>query len=136
MGIDPGQRRVGLSLSDEDGTFASPHKTLERTTDELLLRALSDEARTHGVEEIVLGLPIRMNGSEGPEAKRARALKRALEKACGLKVALWDERLTTAAAERELRGAGLRGEKKKAVLDQAAATLLLQSYLDAQRYVR
>jgi putative holliday junction resolvase len=136
MAIDPGLKRVGLALSDDDGTFASPYKTLERTRDDLLLQLLCDEARAQGVGEIVLGLPIRMNGSEGPEAKRARKLQRELAARSGLKVALWDERLTTAAAERELRGAGLRGVRKKAVLDQAAATLLLQSYLDAQNYAR
>lgn len=133
LGIDPGMRRVGLALSDEDGTFASPLKTLQRTSDSALIEALVGEARSHGVGEFVLGLPLRLDGGEGVEAKRARALKRALESASALPVALWDERLTSAAAERELRGVGLRGARKKAVLDQAAATLLLQSYLDARR---
>jgi putative Holliday junction resolvase len=133
MGIDPGMRRVGLALSDEEGIFASPHKTLERTNDAALMQALANEARTHSVAEIVLGFPLRLNGSEGPEAKRARMLKRELERAAALPVVLWDERLTSAAAERELRGVGLKGARKKAVLDQVAATLLLQSYLDAQR---
>ena len=133
MGIDPGLRRVGLALSDEDGMLASPLKTLVRTDDASLISALTEEARLQGVGEFVLGLPLRLNGSDGPEAKRARLLKRALERASSLPVVLWDERLTSVAAERELRGVGMRGARKKAVLDQAAATLLLQSYLDAQR---
>lgn len=133
MGIDPGLKRVGLALSDEDGVLASPLKTLERKDDASLLAALADEVRAHAVEEVVLGLPLRMNGLEGPEAKRARKLQAALARAAGVKVVLWDERMTTVAAERELRGAGLKAGKKKALLDQAAATLLLQSYLDAQR---
>jgi putative Holliday junction resolvase len=133
MAIDPGLRRVGLALSDEEGLFASPHKTLQRVSDSGLIADLSEQARSHAVQEIVLGLPLRLNGSEGPEAKRARILKRELERATGLKVVLWDERLTSVAAERELRGVGLRGARKKAILDQAAATLLLQSYLDAQQ---
>lgn len=124
---------MGLALSDEDGMLASPLKTLERSDDASLIAALAEEARAHGVGEFVLGLPLRLNGSEGPEAKRAHMLKRALEKASALPVVLWDERLTSVAAERELRGVGMRGARKKAVLDQAAATLLLQSYLDAQR---
>jgi len=132
MGIDPGLRRVGLALSDEDGTFASPHKTLTRESDTTLLAALAEEARTADVREVVLGLPLRMNGSEGPEAKRARKLARDIERALGVPVVLWDERLTTVAAERQLRASGLRADRKKALLDQAAATLLLQSYLDAQ----
>jgi putative holliday junction resolvase len=133
MGIDPGLKRVGLALSDEDGVFASPHKTLVRTDDASLLAALSEEIRTQAVGKVVLGLPLRMNGLEGPEAKRARRLQAALARASGVEVVLWDERMTTVAAERELRGAGLKAAKKKALLDQAAATLLLQSYLDAQR---
>lgn len=133
MGIDPGMKRVGLALGDDESNFASPHKTLERKDDPSLLRALIDEARVEGVECVVLGLPVRMNGAEGPEAKRARGLGRALEERGKLRVVLWDERLTTVAAERQLRDSGLRGEKKRSLIDQAAATVLLQSYLDAQR---
>lgn len=132
MGIDPGMRRVGLALSDDESTFASPLKTLVRTEDALLLTELCAEIRTHAVGEVVLGLPLRMNGLEGPEAKRARRFAAALEKAAGVKVVLWDERLTTVAAERALRESGKKADKKKALIDQAAATLLLQSYLDAQ----
>jgi len=134
MGIDPGMRRVGIALSDEDGWLASPYKTLARTSDDAMFSALADEASSHAVDEIVMGLPVRMNGLEGPEAKRARKLAKLLEKASGLRVTLWDERLTTVAAERELRSSGLRGERKKALIDQAAATLLLQSFLDARRH--
>jgi putative Holliday junction resolvase len=73
-----------------------------------------------------------MNGLEGPEAKRARAMAKAIEQHGKLSVVLWDERLTTVSAERQLRGVGLRGDKKKSLIDQAAATVLLQSYLDAR----
>jgi putative Holliday junction resolvase len=133
MGIDPGMRRVGLALGDDESGMASPYKTLERKDDPSLLRALIEEARGAGAETLVLGLPIRMNGMEGPEAKRARAMAKALEQRGKLSVVLWDERLTTAGAERQLRDSGLRGEKKRSMIDQAAATLLLQSYLDARR---
>jgi len=133
MGIDPGLKRVGLSLSDDEGILASPHKTLTRIDDARLLADLCVEISAHGVTEVVLGLPLRMNGLEGPEARRARRMQVALARAAGVKVVMWDERMTTIAAERELRGAGLKAAKKKALLDQAAATLLLQSYLDAQR---
>jgi putative Holliday junction resolvase len=133
MGIDPGLKRVGLAVSDESGSFASPHKTLLREGERALLSALAQEAQSLLVQEIVMGLPLRMNGSAGPEAKRAESLARALERTSGIKVVLWDERLTTVSAERELRGVGLRGAKKKALIDQAAATVLLQSYLDSRR---
>jgi putative Holliday junction resolvase len=131
LGIDPGLKRVGLAVGDDEAALASPHKTLQRTNDAGLVRALLEELRALEVEHVVLGLPLRMNGLEGPEARRARSLGKALEQH-GLTVVMWDERLTTAAAERQLRGAGLRGGKKKSVIDQAAATLLLQSYLDAR----
>ncbi|MFT3921408.1 MAG: Holliday junction resolvase RuvX [Myxococcales bacterium] len=133
MGVDPGLRRVGLAVSDESGEWASPHKTLAGDKLPLLVSALAQEASALQVREIVMGLPLRMNGSAGPEAKRAELLGRALEKASGIPVVMWDERLTTVSAERELRSSGLKGDKKKALIDQAAATLLLQSYLDAQR---
>ncbi len=133
LGIDPGLRRVGLALSDEDRAWASPLKTLLREKDDALLLALVEEIKAHAVADVVMGLPLRMNGMAGPEAKRAQALGRALQKASGVKVVMWDERLTTVSAERELRNSGLRGDKKKALIDQAAATVLLQSYLDAER---
>lgn len=131
LGIDPGQRRVGLAYAEDE--LASPLKTLLRESDAALIAALSAEVRQLEVGEVVLGLPLRMDGREGPEAKRARKLAEAITRASGVPVRLWDERLTTVAAERELRGVGMKGARKKAVLDQAAATLLLQSYLDAQR---
>lgn len=133
LGIDPGQRRVGLALSDDEGELASPLKTLLRLADDTLVADIVAEIRAHAVGEVVCGLPVRMDGREGPEAKRARKLSAAISEAGGVPVKMWDERLTTVSAERELRGVGMRGAKKKALLDQAAATLLLQSYLDAQR---
>ena len=133
MGIDPGSKRVGLALGDDESGFASPHKTLQRQDDASLLRDLIDEAVAQGVGSVVLGLPLRMSGLEGPEAKRARALGKALEQRGNLQVILWDERFTTVSAERQLRDSGLRGAKKKDLIDQAAATVLLQSYLDARR---
>jgi putative Holliday junction resolvase len=136
MGIDPGARRVGLSLGDDEAHFASPHKTLTRRDDPSLLRELVAELRANQIDAVVLGLPLRMNGMEGPEAKRARALARAIEQHGQVTVVLWDERLTTVSAERALRASGLRGDKKRSLIDQAAATVLLQSYLDARATAR
>lgn len=136
MGIDPGSKRVGLALGDDESGFASPHKTLQRVDDASLLRALVSEIASNEVGCVVLGLPLRMNGLEGPEAKRARLLAKTIERSTQLSVVLWDERLTTVSAERQLRGVGLRGEKKKSLIDQAAATVLLQSYLDAKSAAR
>ena len=132
LGIDPGLKRVGLAVGDDQDHFASPYKTLERKDDPSLVEALVAELSALETDRVVLGLPLRMNGLEGPEAKRSRGLGKALEKH-GLTVVLWDERLTTVGAERQLRSVGMRAGKRKSVIDQAAATLLLQSYLDAQR---
>ena len=133
LGVDPGLKRVGLSLSDDESSFASPLTTLAHVDDASTITAISALAVTHLVDLIVVGLPLRMNGLEGPEAKKARRFARELEKTSKLTVVLWDERMTTMAAERELRGVGMRGKKKRAQIDQTAATLLLQSYLDANQ---
>ena len=131
LGVDPGSRRIGLALSDEDGRIALPLDTLVRAGDDAA-QAVADRARDEGAREIVIGLPLEMDGTDGPAAKRARRFATAVERASGVRVVLWDERLTTVAAERALREAGVKGAAKKRVVDQAAATLLLQGYLDAR----
>ncbi len=133
LGIDPGLKRVGISLSDEEGEYASPLTTLQNISDAATNQAIAELAKTHAVDTIVVGLPLRMNGLEGPEARKAKRFARDLKTATNLTIVLWDERMTTMAAERELRSSGLRGEKKRSQIDQAAATLLLQSYLDSNR---
>lgn len=131
MGVDPGLKRVGIAVGDHDTCLASPVRTIERRADMNIADELTKEALNLSADRIVLGLPVRMNGLEGPEARSARKLGALLAKQSGLRVVLWDERLTTAQAERELRAAGRKGTGKRALIDQAAATLLLQSYLDA-----
>jgi putative Holliday junction resolvase len=131
MGVDPGMKRVGIAVGETEVGFASPVTTLQRTGDIELIEALAAEARRLEVERIVVGLPVRMNGLEGPEAKRARRLCADLSKATGVAVVPWDERLTTSQAERALRESGKKGADKRARIDQAAATVLLQGYLDA-----
>jgi putative Holliday junction resolvase len=93
--------------------------------------AVADEVRATGAGEVVVGLPIRGDGTEGESARRARDFARRVEEIASVPVVLWDERLTTVAAERSLTEAGVRGRKRKKVVDQAAATLILQGYLDS-----
>jgi putative holliday junction resolvase len=131
MGVDPGMKRVGLAVGDTEVGLASPLRTLQRTSDDALVAALTAAARELEAECIVVGLPVRMNGLEGPEAKRARRLCKALALASQLRVVPWDERLTTSLAERQLRASGKKGADKRSRIDQAAATVLLQGYLDA-----
>lgn len=133
MGLDPGERRVGIALGDDETGMALPRETLERGRDlEAVARAVAERARQEGAERIVVGLPLKLDGTEGLAARRARAFGTAVEREAGLPVVYWDERLTTAQAERSLGEIGVRGRDRRRVVDQAAAALMLQSYLDAR----
>lgn len=132
LGVDTGSKRIGLSLSDEERMLASPLRTIERRGG--LDRAIADvaaEVRSHSVERVVVGLPLSLDGHEGPAAKRARIFGEELAKATGVPVDFWDERFTTQAASHALKELGARRARR--VVDQAAATILLQSYLDRKR---
>ncbi len=131
LGIDWGTKRVGVALSDALGLTARGLTCLTGG-DERVISELAGLARQHEVVEVVVGLPRNMNATLGPQAARARAFAEALEKAVELPVQLWDERLSSAEAERHLKHAGLSRKKRKARLDQVAAALILQSYLDAR----
>jgi len=133
LGIDPGARRIGLALSDPEGRFALPLEAVQARGVEQTVQRLAAEAVRLSAERLVVGLPLRMDGSEGESARLARKLGERLHAATGLPVVLWDERLTTRAAERALAEAGARGARRKQAVDSVAAALLLQSYLDAER---
>jgi putative holliday junction resolvase len=107
--------------------------TVRRTGLRADLAALGRLAREHGVTRAVIGLPLNMDGSEGPSAARSRAFGTALEKALDVPVDYWDERLSTVAAQRALREADVSRERRREVVDQVAAALILQGWLDAQR---
>jgi putative holliday junction resolvase len=132
LGIDPGARRIGLALSDPEGRFALPLEAVQVRGVEQTVQRLAAEAVRLSAERLVVGLPLRMDGSEGESARLARKLGERLHAATGLPVVLWDERLTTRAAERALAEAGTRGARRKQAVDSVAAALLLQSYLDAE----
>jgi putative holliday junction resolvase len=133
LAVDPGSKRVGLAISDPTGTIAQPLTTIPAEPRQTLPERLAELARKHDVSLIVLGLPRRMDGSSGPEAKAARRLATEIRAASRLRVELFDERLTTAAAEKELLAGGMRRDKRRANIDQVAAALLLQSHLDRAR---
>ncbi|MBX3274134.1 MAG: Holliday junction resolvase RuvX [Sandaracinaceae bacterium] len=132
LAIDHGERRVGLALSDEGGTFATPYATWERGDPSALLTRLAELVASEGVGEIVVGLPLHLDGREGASARRARRFAELLEQRAGVPVVLWDERLSSAAAERALREGGVRAKEQKGKLDRVAAALLLSSYLDSR----
>lgn len=131
LGLDLGRRRIGLAVSDPSG-IALPAGTLERRTLAEDLRWLRDFSREREVCRIVVGLPIHMNGSRGPEAEEARGFAEQLGEATRLPVDLLDERWTTVEAERALRATGRRARERRKVVDSVAATLLLRTYLDRE----
>jgi putative Holliday junction resolvase len=133
LAIDPGTRRIGLALSDEDEMLASPLSTVERKSRAQAVADVARVARAAEVGRLIVGLPLRLDGTEGPEALRARTLGDAIADAAGLGVEYVDERFTTVIADRALGEAGVRGKKKRSVVDQAAAVVLLQGYLDGRR---
>jgi putative holliday junction resolvase len=130
IGLDLGSKTIGVSASDPDRRLAAPVETIRRrrfALDAERLLALAAERRAVG---FVLGLPFNMDGSEGPRAQSTRAFARNLAKHTELPIALWDERLSTAAVERALIDADVSRAKRKAVIDQHAAAYILQGALD------
>ena len=130
MAVDPGSVRVGIAVSDPLGIVAQPHSTVAAEPRDTLARRLADLARSLDAEELVVGLPYRMDGSEGPEAKAARVLAQELRRRSRLPVSLVDERLTSVAAERALLAGGKRRRDRRRLSDQVAAALILQTHLD------
>jgi putative Holliday junction resolvase len=134
VGVDPGEARIGIAISDEDASIAFPRETvLARGGRTEAARRVREALAEDEISLAVVGLPLRLDGSEGEAARRARAFGEALGEALEVEIVYWDERLTTVAAERSLREMGRRGAKQRAVVDQSAATILLQGYLDAKK---
>ncbi len=133
LAVDPGTKRVGIAVSDPTGTIAQALTTIDAAPAESLASRLAHIASEQGAGRIVVGMPRRMDGSYGPEAKAARELADGIRKASGLPVELVDERLTTVAAERSLLEGGMRRAKRRQSVDRVAATILLQSHLDRKR---
>jgi putative Holliday junction resolvase len=130
IGLDLGTKTIGVATSDPDRRLATAVETVARktfTADAARILALAAERKAAG---FVLGLPVNMDGSEGPRAQSTRAFARNLARLTDLPIALWDERLSTAAVERELIAADVSRGKRKAVIDQHAAVFILQGALD------
>ena len=130
IGLDLGTKTIGVAVSDPDRRLATGVTTLARknfTADAQALLVLAGERKAAG---FVLGLPVNMDGSEGPRAQSTRAFARNFEKLTELPIALWDERLSTAAVERQLIDADVSRKKRAAVIDQHAAAFILQGALD------
>jgi putative holliday junction resolvase len=134
VALDIGERRIGVALSDSDGTVATPYEVVtrsgDRAHDHRRIAALVDEA---GAGVVVVGLPLSLDGTVGPAAAGVLTEVEELRAALGVEVVTWDERLTTVEAERSLRAMGVRKGRRRRVVDQVAATVILQSWLEAGR---
>ncbi len=135
LAVDWGRATLGLAVSDALGVTAQGLASLPRVNEAKDVEALGAYIRSLGVGAIVVGLPKNMDGSLGPSAEAARTFAQVLRDRLDIPVHLWDERLTTLAAERALLSAGMRRRARRAVVDQVAATMILQDFLDRQRAV-
>jgi putative Holliday junction resolvase len=136
LGLDLGEKTIGIALSDTQRTIASPFGTRSRTTFEKDFGYLIGIMQEHGALGLVVGLPLNMNGSEGPSAQSARAFARNFAKRSNLPVLLWDERLSTAAVTRTLLSADASRRRRSKVVDKMAAAYLLQGALDAMKHMK
>jgi putative Holliday junction resolvase len=135
LGLDLGERRIGLAISDEEARIAFPAGWLERTSLRKDLAALCQLVRERAVGSAVVGLPLHMSGRRGPEAEKAASFANAFAEAAGIPVELLDERWTSVAAERSLAEGGRHTARRKGrgVVDAVAATLLLSTWLERRR---
>ena len=135
LALDYGTKRIGVALSDELGWTAQPLETFERRTLAWDIAHIAALVGSHSVERVVLGLPLQLDGREGPAVLAMREFTVKLEAGLSVPVVLWDERMTTKAAEELLIAADVSRKKRKGIVDRIAAAILLRSYLEAQDQV-
>jgi putative Holliday junction resolvase len=133
LALDVGDVRIGVALSDETGTLASGLVTLRSAGPRKDVQAVAALVREHAVAQVVVGVPLRLDGSPGPRAEQVVAFVERLRRVVRVPVVTRDERLTSVAADERLAEAGVRRRERKALLDQVAAALLLQEHLDERR---
>ncbi len=135
LGLDPGERRVGVAVSDATGTIATPLEFLDSRAESHEQR-LVDLCSEWEITEIVVGLPVSLDGTEGPAAARSRVFGDAVAGRTGVSVVFHDERFTTVTAEQALLESGMKRRSRSQKRDQIAAAVMLQSFLDKRRYER
>ena len=132
LALDLGARRVGVAVSDSDGTVATPYETLHRSGDRAGdHRRIAQLVTDTDAEVVVVGLPLSLDGGRGPAAMAALDEAEALAAELPVEVVTWDERLSTVEAQRSLRAMGVKKGRRRQIVDQVAATVILQSWLDA-----
>ena len=133
LGLDVGDVRIGVALSDETATLATGLPTLERIGPRKDVKAVAALARTHGAAEVVVGLPRTLAGEIGPQAEKVLAFAEDLKRSVSVPVVSWDERFTTSMATQALIEGGVSRKNRKGMVDRVAAVLILQSYLDSRK---
>ena len=133
IGVDFGDKRTGLAISDKNGFLASPAGTILDTRLEKVAEKIVDFANKNNAEKIILGYPKNMNNTEGPRAEKTRELKETIEKLSGIPLILMDERVTTVMAHNIFNESGVKGKKRKENIDTLSATIILQDYLDSAK---
>jgi len=132
LGIDYGDKRVGIAVSDPMEVVSTPLETIDNTSRDRCVARVAELVRERKIEGIVIGLPLHMNGTEGERVHRTRAFVESLQASISVPVEWWDERMTTASVNRVLIQAGTRRERRKEVVDKLAAQQILQAFLDAR----
>lgn len=130
LGVDVGRARIGLALADDVLRTARPLRAVKRRDEAATLADIGDSVREYEVDQLVVGLPLNMDGSEGPSARHARAFAEKLSVALGVPAELHDERLSTFEAETRLRDRGISGKDRRSRVDAEAAAVILQGWLD------
>ena len=131
LGLDIGNKRIGVAISDSEQILASPLTTVVRDNDEKVIEAILGLVNEYDVQRIIIGMPYSLNGGIGNQANDVMALVKKLSKCTEVDIKFQDERLSTIAAERLLKEAGTKGDKRKQKRDAAAAAFILQGYLDS-----
>jgi len=134
LAIDYGTRRLGLAVSDPEGRMAFPYKTIEYRASKKLVREISEIIAQEEIEGLVMGLPLTLEAEETDLSAKVRKFAESLEKATGLRVHLVNEALTSFEAEQALKQAGVSAKKQKKIVDQQAAVIILQSYLESLNF--
>jgi putative Holliday junction resolvase len=132
LGLDVGKKRIGVAVSDELGITAQGIGVIVRSSTKRDIQAISEIARKYRVDKIVIGLPVNMNGTLGPQGEEIKEFGEKLRNYLNIEVQYWDERLSTVAAERVLIDADISRKKRKNVIDKLSAVVILQNFLDSQ----
>ncbi len=133
LSVDYGDKRIGIAVCDELEMLATPLTTLKSTSMRNNIDAVAALAKKENAQKIVVGLPLNMDGTEGERASKSRSFGKVLERVSGVPVAYFDERLTSMQAEEIMNGMGIKKDKQKNIVDQIAAQIILQGYMDANK---